>query len=52
MKQPAKQHSVWGHAEVEEPGAAIPAVEGQLLWGLYKVLRHQSSLYRKKEMIG
>lgn len=46
VQQPAKQHSVRGHAEVEEPGAAIPAVEGQLLWGLGEVLRYQASFCR------
>lgn len=38
LQQPAQQHRVRGHTEVEEPGAAVPAVEGQLLRGLGKLL--------------
>lgn len=44
LQQPAQQHCVWGYPEVEEPGAAIPAVESQLLWGLRKLLRHQPGI--------
>lgn len=37
LQEPAKQHSVFWHVEVEELGVPIPAVEGQLLCALREV---------------
>lgn len=38
LQEPAQQHSVLWHVEVEELGIPIPAVEGQLLCTLREVL--------------
>ena len=38
LQQPAKQHGVFWHMEVEELGVPVPAVEGQLLCTLREVL--------------
>lgn len=38
LQEPAKQHSVFWHTEVEELGVPIPAVEGELLCALGEVL--------------
>lgn len=38
LQEPAKQHSVFWHMEVEELSVPIPAVEGQLLCALREVL--------------
>lgn len=48
LEQPAQQHGIWGHPEMEESGAAIPAVERQLLWGLRELLGHQPNVCGEK----
>lgn len=50
LQQPAQQHSVRGHSEVEESGTAIPAVERELLRGLRELLRHQPAVCGKKAL--
>lgn len=47
LQQPVQQHRVRGHTEVEEPGAAVPVVEGQLLRGLGELLGHQPGVCRE-----
>lgn len=50
LQQPAQQHGVRGYSEVEESGAAIPAVERQLLRGLRELLRYQPDVCGEKAL--
>lgn len=46
LQQPAEQHGVFWHMEVEELGVPVPAVEGQLLGALREVLGDVQGIWK------